>query len=308
MNIMNRIIILSALCASVVNLFADEQPVRQAIERAIPFIEEEGVNWIEKRNCVSCHRINTMVWSLSLAKARGFKVSHELDEWIDWSVKASLGKNDKGKVVGHLNKEGVAQLLYGLDLPKSKSDKLTALLPNAQREDGTWKPGGQLPGQKRPVAETSITSTQWIALVADEKTAARARPAIAKSKPGQSTEWYALQLLLAAKAGYTQAQAAATRALLKLQHADGGWGWLTADPSDALGTGIALYALQHAGNEADPAALHRARAFLLKTQRQDGSWAVRGTKAKKKKSVEETAVYWGTTWAVIALATGLAGK
>ena len=302
---MRLFLILCAFCASVVNSSATEKQTRQAIERAIPFIEEEGVNWIEKRNCVSCHRINTMVWSLSLARAKGFAVSDELDEWIDWSVKASLGKNDKGKIVGHLNKEGVAQLMYGLDLPKSKSDQLAALLPNAQREDGTWKPGGQLPGQKRPVTETSLTSTQWIALVADDKTAARALPAIAKSAPGKSTEWYVLQLLLAVKADDAKARAQAAKALLAHQHEDGGWGWLTADPSDALGTGLALYALQRAGHAPNDKPLAKARAFLLKTQRKDGSWPVRGTKAKKKKSVEETAVYWGTTWAVIALANGL---
>lgn len=302
---MRPFLILCALCAPVVNSSATEKQTRQAIERAIPFIEEEGVNWIEKRNCVSCHRINTMVWSLSLAKARGFTVSDELEEWIDWSVKASLGKNDKGKIVGHLNKEGVAQLLYGLDLPEAQQVRLTKLLPNAQREDGTWKPGGQLPGQKRPPTETSITSTQWITLVADVKTAARALPAIAKSDPGKSTEWHVLNLLLSVKAGNAKVRAEATQALLKHQHADGGWGWLTADPSDALGTGLALYALQRAGHAPNDKPLAKARAFLLKTQLEDGSWAVRGTKAKKKKSVEETAVYWGTTWAVIALANGL---
>jgi len=67
------------------NTSATEKQTRQAIERAIPFIEEQGVDWIESKECASCHRINTMVWSLSLAKTRGFKVSKELDEWIHCS-------------------------------------------------------------------------------------------------------------------------------------------------------------------------------------------------------------------------------
>ncbi len=83
MTIMRPGLILCALCASVVNTSATEKQTRQATERAIPFIEEQGVDWIESKECASCHRINTMVWSLSLAKTRGFKVSKELDEWID---------------------------------------------------------------------------------------------------------------------------------------------------------------------------------------------------------------------------------
>lgn len=303
---MNRLNLLCALCVSVVNLSA-APATRQAIERAIPFIEEQGVEWIEKRNCVSCHRINTMVWSLSLAREKGFGVSEELDEWIDWSVTASFGKNDKGKIVGQLNKEGVAQLLLGLpQLPQAKRTKLAALLPHAQREDGTWKPGGQLPGQKRPAAETSIVTAQWLALALAEGPAAdRARNAVGKNHAGQSTEYYALQLLLT---DTLKTRAAAQQALLQHQRADGGWGWLTQDPSDALGTGLALYALQRAGLSPESKAAARAREFLLRTQAKDGSWPVRGTKAKKKKSIEETATYWGTTWAVIALATGLPAK
>ncbi len=42
-------------------------------------------------------------------------------------MKASLRKNEKGKIVGHLNKEGLAQLLYGLDLPKARQNRLIAL-------------------------------------------------------------------------------------------------------------------------------------------------------------------------------------
>ena len=43
----------------------------------------------------------------------------------------------------------------------------------------------------------------------------------------------------------------------------------------------------------------------MTTQRADGSWPVRGTKAKKRNSLEDTAVYWGTTWATLALVTSL---
>ena len=78
----------------------------------------------------------------------------------------------------------------------------------------------------------------------------------------------------------------------KLQRADGGWGWRCDEDSDALGTGIALYAL--AGDQLPPThpAISNASRFLLKTQNADGSWSVRGTKQNKKDHVQTTATYW----------------
>ena len=92
--------------------------------------------------------------------------------------------------------------------------------------------------------------------------------------------------------------------LAKQQQSDGGWGWLVNDPSDALGTGMALYALLQTSS-VEPAVIQRAQQFLVATQGDDGSWPVKGTKAKKRDSVQETATYWGTTWAVIALTESL---
>ncbi|MCA9020956.1 MAG: hypothetical protein KDA74_12490, partial [Planctomycetaceae bacterium] len=72
-----------------------------------------------------------------------------------------------------------------------------------------------------------------------------------------------------------------------------------------LGTGMALYALLEAGVDRQDATVKRAQQFLVSTQRPDGSWPVKGTKEKKKANVEETAVYWGTCWAVIGLVESL---
>jgi ATP/maltotriose-dependent transcriptional regulator MalT len=58
------------------------------------------------------------------------------------------------------------------------------------------------------------------------------------------------------------------------QNADGGWSQSTEMASDAWATGQALYALSHAGVKADDPMLARGREFLIKTQREDGSWAM----------------------------------
>jgi hypothetical protein len=51
--------------------------------------------------------------------------------------------------------------------------------------------------------------------------------------------------------------------------------------------------------------VERAVAFLVKTQREDGSWKVIGTK-KGADGETPTGTYWGTGWAVIGLARSLA--
>jgi len=289
--------------------------IRAAVQRSIPYIQKKGEWWIEKKNCVSCHRVNNMVWSLGEARHSGFEVSAKLDEWLAWATKRSLAKNDKGNIVGLGNKEGVAQLLLGakrteVNAPQRK--ELAALLLDGQQENGSWKPGGQLPSQKRPKAETATVSTMWITLAlienGDAKSTAATEKAtryITKSPPGKSIEWHAARLLLALAQDAHTARDQALETIRKRQQPDGGWAWLLGDQSDALGTGLALYALTRAGLSADNASIQRAQDFLVTTQRKDGSWAVKGTKANKQNSVQETAVYWGTTWASLGLMAGL---
>lgn len=285
--------------------------VHAAIDRSLPFIEERGQWWIEEKDCVSCHRVDMMVWSLTAARTHGFAVSDTLTEWTDWAVTSSLASNDEGVPTGSTNKEGVAHLLLaGRELipgPDTRR-KLAALLADGQQPDGLWKAGGQLPSQKRPAAETDAVSTMWLALALAEEDSPEARPtveaalaAVADGPAAVSTEWHALRILLAVQEQQGDVRDQGVASLRAAQHADGGWGWLLADESDALGTGIALYALRSAGVSRDDPAVVRGRDALLQLQRDDGTWPVGGTKAKKKDRVEETATYWGTTWAVLGL-------
>ena len=74
----------------------------------------------------------------------------------------------------------------------------------------------------------------------------------------------------------------------EFQNSDGGWGWLVNDPSDALGTGMALYALHYLNSDKTLETRTKAIEFLIRTQRTDGTWSVKGTKKKKREKVEET--------------------
>ena len=286
------------------------------MQRSIPYIQERGVWWIEEKKCVSCHRVNTMVWSLREARRSGFEVSDQLDEWTKWVTDQSLSTNNKGKVVGLGNKEGVAQTLLSLDRGADHDgvrEELAALLLDGQQSDGSWKAGGQLPSQKRPKAETDSVSTVWLALaLVDDGISEQTQPLIDQAVKfvegtprGKSTEWFAVQLLLVTRMNNLERRDRLIEELRQQQQSDGGWGWLVGEESDALGTGLAVYALARAGVDRDDAAIQRAQEFLVSTQQDDGSWAVRGTKAKKKDKVQETARYWGTTWAALGLMASL---
>ncbi len=285
-----------------------EAKLTTMIKKSIPYLEQKGVEWIEQKNCVSCHRIGNMIWSLSKARQQGFKVSEQLDQWIKWSVDVSLNKDKDGKPTGLSNQEGVAQLILGQeDVELQKRSELIGLLKEGQEPDGCWSPGGQLPMQKRSKLETKEASTMWIALSLKNYAPNAFESALAnlKGNLGKSTEWIALKLMISQEIKDANSTDHYLKLLLKSQNHDGGWGWLISEQSDAFATGMVLYALEFSGPNIDRSPMTKARSFLFQTQNPDGSWSVPSTKRKKKESIEETASYWGTSWAVLGLLHGL---
>jgi squalene-hopene/tetraprenyl-beta-curcumene cyclase len=310
-------------------LAADSHPtddqVRAVIERSLPFIQGEGQRWIDEKKCVTCHQVPFMVWSLNAAADRGIVLDREkladcstwATDWQHMATKEDLEKGEQQTLARH--NDPVAQLLLGRSVRDRESSAtwpalFAERLAAGQQDDGSWKAGGQLPGQKRPERETHEVTTMW-SLVAlqsygppDESVTARfakARSWLGSQTEGQSTEWWAVRLLLERASG-NSAEADRLRAeLLKRQHADSGWGWLTSGESDAFGTGAAVYALAKDGLAADNPAVIRARQFLVATQQPGGSWPIKGTKKAKANQFEPTSIYWGTCWAVIGLAETL---
>ena len=208
--------------------------IRQSVQRSLPYIEERGDWWIQKKKCMSCHRVSTMVWSLREASRQGFSVSERVDEWTDWAVTESLSENDKGEIKAHKNREGVAQLIVALRGSKehaSDVQKLATLITSQQEENGSWKPCGQLPSQKRPKPETAAVSAMWITMAVSIQTSptiaddilANARKYIATDTPRKSTEWFTSRLMLANTDGDENTREESVRQLKESQREDGGW-------------------------------------------------------------------------------------
>src|SRR5262249_55515536 len=88
------------------------------------------------------------------------------------------------------------------------------------------------------------------------------------------------------------------------QNADGGWSQSNDMASDAWATGQALYGLAHAGIKPDELVIKRAQAFLMGTQRNDGSWPmtsrpIKAGGAGSKSLIPITAA--GSAWATLGL-------
>lgn len=308
--------LLSLVTGSHASAGDQNQLLRESVTRGLMHLQVEGEAWIKERKCVSCHRVGMMTWCLKSAADRGFPVDHDrLTEWINWSWNDVLSEDRvTGETVAFRNLEGVAQLLIGSHDSKNERaeeyESITEIMLTRQENDGCWKPGGQLPQQKRPINETRQVSAIWncIALHRIHAQNGRVTECIHQvrdsfNKPIKpvSAEWYVARILFADEFAYDSERTQHRNQLSKLQHEDGGWGWLIDESSDALGTGLAVYALVTTGSPVDDPAVQDATAFLLQTQLDDGSWDVYGTKEVARNSIEETACYWGTAWATLSL-------
>lgn len=120
--------------------------VRAAVSRALPFLEQEGVAWMNDRGCSSCHHVPLLVWSHRAAESRGVPVNLEkLSTWELWAQRDSLAHRnlfrlqsyDLGRVEpAKLPDEVKAKLKPLLELPfKTQDEFLETLSPLLTRDE-----------------------------------------------------------------------------------------------------------------------------------------------------------------------------
>ena len=300
----------------------NEVSIKSIVSRALPAVRKGGEKWIKSKDCLSCHRVGFQIWALNRASEKAFESDpQQLKDWNEWATTWQNLVNPKRrdetsreKALGS-ESDTLAQLLLGRPEAKGKPEPAwvepyqTHLL-DAQQESGSWNPAGQLPMQKRPKRETEEVTTMWTLLGLASSTINREKLQSATEKAldwlgtetkAESTEWWATRLVLEGSLNHESKSEELRDRLLGFQQDDGGWGWLTKDTSDALGTGIALYALARDGITKDHPSVQNAIKFLASSQQDSGSWKVHGTKRNARDRVTETASYWGTCWAVIGL-------
>lgn len=136
----------------------ETDPARRALERSLPYLEKEGVAWIRRRACLSCHHVPFLLWSFREARDRGLAVDpKKLAEWTEWSRNESMAQRVKvklaepaleslpadtrAKLAPLVKKGGVKEEEFLKELAKSLSAEELAshqdgLRKNASREKG----------------------------------------------------------------------------------------------------------------------------------------------------------------------------
>jgi squalene cyclase len=265
------------------------QRVRAAVELALAPLQKSLAVYAEKRDCFSCHHQAVSLVALEITRSRGLAIDEEAFHGAIALTLADLegaldtyrkGRGQPGGVTR------AAYALWTLEAGKYPTDEVTAAvagyLLKADLDRGHWTTSSRRP----PIEASSFTSTA-LALrglryfgtrsqvgMADDR-ARQARSWLATSRPGD-TEDRVFRLWGLKYADATPAEvAAAAKDLLATQREDGGWAQTDELASDAYATGSALVVLHQAGRLAsDDPAYRRGVAFLLRTQKPDGTWFV----------------------------------
>jgi hypothetical protein len=271
------------------------EELRGAVGKSLPLLMKAAVGHRENRTCFACHNQGLPILALTAAKARGFEIDEaELAKQLAF-IAEFLGKNRESYLQGkgqggQADTAGYA--LVTLAAGEWKPDESTAavaeylLLRNKDLDH--WSNVST-----RPPSEASVFTTSYVAL---RGLAAFGTPEQAEriaTRREQLRGWLAkasvqdnedrVFKLLAMKAVESDAKEieSAVSELAGKQRTDGGWAQLDAgEPawateSDAYATGSALVALAQAGDlcVGDPV-YQRGLRYLLKTQKEDGSWHV----------------------------------
>ena len=299
----------------------DSMSARSAVERSLPLLRTGADRTSSDGGCVACHAQPLAGIASGLAISRGWTTPVSNDVARSHAELAGAAptllqlREGGGSPDTQLYQ---ALLLATMGAPASRAtDAVAYYMAAKQRADGRWAAVGasRAPMQDGDFSRTAmaIRVLRAYALPARatefQKRTERAATWLA-AEPPISTEDRVMQLL-----GLHWAEAAPKvrdtrlRELRRLQRSDGGWAQTAHLESDAYATGQVLYALHQLKVPTSDPGIRRAVAFLLRTQREDGSWFVRSRAMKIQPYFESGFPYgheqWisqaATAWAAIAL-------
>jgi N-acyl-D-amino-acid deacylase len=273
-----------------------DESVKSAIEKGLKRIEAGVANYPKHRQCFSCHHQAMAVFSMTAAKQRGFTVDGELlNKVIEFSLRSFRNKSliAKGQGVGG-DSVSVAYALHTFAAVERPYDDtmgtLVEYLLVKQRREGYWP----VPfGGDRPPTMGSLFTQTGLAMFALKKyspspdspgaeerqkridaAVSKGRDWLLASKP-VSTEDKVFHLRGLVDGGAEKKDIEEARNLLiREQREDGSWAQLARLDGDAYATGSVLAALRAAGLPTGDPAYRKGVDYLLKTQKEDGSWFV----------------------------------
>ncbi len=192
--------------------------------------------------------------------------------------------------------------------------RLLATVKEDQLENGSW---ASWPETRPPLFGNSDERATIFATLALLPAAARGDDA-AKAARDRGVEWLintktdddpqcvAMRIVLWNRLGRPAAECELLVKRIKdRQNADGGWSQTPELACDGWATGQSLYALAHAGIGANDPAIQRGHEFLIKSQREDGSWPMTSRPTKPGGDGSSSLIPitgGGSAWAIIGLA------
>ena len=316
------IVVLLPSAVSAQTLHQKPPDVDTAIDRGLAFLTKDALAWKNEHKCVSCHHASLVIWSMSEAKRSGHSVDEtvlaELTRWVAESGNGKFGLPRPANAPHAASPKAVwfALALGAVGKPDRISrDGMKLLLTTVkseQTENGSWS---AWPETRPPMfgdSDENLTAQATLALLPEAATDDSAKVALDKgikwlseTKTDDDPQSIALRLVLWRRLGRPAEEwQPLVRRIKGRQNADGGWSQTKGMASDAWATGQALYALAHTPIQLDEPIITRAHAFLIKTQRDDGSWSMisRPTKPGGEGSQSLIPITGaGSAWAILGL-------
>jgi hypothetical protein len=304
--------------------------VRAATEAALVPLTKGASGHAEQKTCFACHNQATPMLAFATAKDRGFDIPTKLFESQAEHIVSFLETNRErfkdGRGTGG-QAATASYALFTLELAGHKADENTAavagyLLKHQSDRDHWASPSNRPPTEASAFTTTYLTMRAlrvWGPSAKADKELIAKRVELARGwlvkTPAKDTEDRVFRLLGLKEAGADVKEvAAAAWELVREQRADGGWAQLSDASSDAYATGSALVALHQAGGLKAATPAYRAGvAYLLKTQRADGTWYVKsrskpfqpyyesGFPHEKDQFISIAASGWATTALALAV-------
>jgi hypothetical protein len=284
---------------------------------------------VPKGGCVACHAQPVTHLAEIFARERGWKVDERFMTQSLETLTSRLVTSDQALLQG-MEAGGMPETalyttwaLASSGSPSSwNTDALIFYLLAKQRPEGNWR---HVAASRAPIQDGDVSRTA-LAIRALTAYGIPGRKAEIDERIKRAATWLSMQTplstedrvmqLLGLKWAYPTIRPRDTlmRDLIAQQRPDGGWAQTPYLPSDAYATGQVLYTLREVGVVSSDAALRRGVEYLVKTQRDDGSWYVKSRAMKIQPYFESGFPYghdqWissaATAWAAMGL--GRAGS
>lgn len=300
------------------------QPSATPEERAIAFLSKEVPRWSVENKCFSCHNNGDAARALFAARKLAYDVdSKSLADTSAWLSEPGRWEHNGGE--GEFSDKKLADIQFSLALAaaietgviENKAPLLRAaekLAANQHRDGSWWIKGDDAIGS--PVTYGRILATIAARQVLRQTGEGRFSKAVARSEKWlgsqrPKTVLDAASLLTAREFKLVPEQRNHCLAVIRRGEAEpGGWGPFVTSAPEPFDTAVVLLGLSRLNSDSQSGKMiermiHRGRAFLVNSQRTDGSWP----ETTRPPNAESYAQRLSTTgWATLALLATRAEK